>query len=96
MKPISRGRLGVSVSPRSSVSVSPRSSVGAAKTPPPEMKTYVVTNVAGPYVASKRVKPGQQMRLTERQAKYERDRGLIRPATSADLTPAAMATKAKA
>jgi hypothetical protein len=52
-----------------------------------ETKTYVVTDLAGPYICGKRVKPGQRIRLTDRQAMYERDRGLIRPATSEDLMP---------
>lgn len=54
-----------------------------------ELKTYVVTDLAGPYINGKRVKPGQLIRMTERQAMYEVDRQVVRPATSEDLAPAA-------
>jgi hypothetical protein len=54
-----------------------------------ELKTYVVTDLAGPYINGKRVKPGQLIRLTERQAMYEVDRQVVRPATSDDLGPSA-------
>jgi hypothetical protein len=49
------------------------------------LKPYIVTNVAGPYVAGKRVKPGQKIELTDRQAKYELDRKTIEPAASATV-----------
>ena len=43
------------------------------------LKPYIVTEVAGRYVAGKRVKPGQRIELTDRQAKYELDRDTIKP-----------------
>jgi hypothetical protein len=43
------------------------------------LKPYIVTDVASPYVAGKRVKAGQKIQLTDRQAKYELDRGNITP-----------------
>ena len=49
------------------------------------LKPYIVTNVAGPYVAGKRVKPGQRIELTDRQAKYELDRKTIEPGESAKV-----------
>jgi hypothetical protein len=52
-----------------------------------ETKTYVITDDCGPYICGKRVKQGQQIRLTDRQAKYELDRGLVRLATDKDLIP---------
>jgi hypothetical protein len=54
-----------------------------------ELKSYIVTELASPYVAGKRVKPGQRIDLTARQAKYELDRGMIEPADKA--APAAKA-----
>jgi hypothetical protein len=38
---------------------------------------YVVSELAGPYVSGKRVKPGQVLELTRRQAKYELDLGTL-------------------
>jgi hypothetical protein len=38
---------------------------------------YVVSEIAGRYVCGKRVKPGQVLDLTPRQAKYELDLGAL-------------------
>jgi hypothetical protein len=52
-----------------------------------ELKPYIVTDLAGRYVAGKRVKAGQRIELTARQAKYELDRGMIRPADVEPMPP---------
>ena len=49
------------------------------------LKPYIVTELAGPYVAGKRVKPGQKISLTDRQAKYELDRKTIKPGEDATV-----------
>jgi hypothetical protein len=50
-----------------------------------ELKSYIVNDVDCHYVAGKRVRPGQRIQLTERQAMYELDRKIIRLATAADV-----------
>ena len=49
------------------------------------LKPYIVTELAGPYVAGKRVKAGQKISLTDRQAKYELDRKTIKPGEDATV-----------
>jgi len=47
------------------------------------MKAYEITEIAGQWVAGKRVNHGDVIHLTDAQAKYELMRGLIRPAGAA-------------
>ena len=43
------------------------------------MKTYVVTDKAGPWVAGRRVEHGDQLTIPKEDAEYEVARGLLRP-----------------
>jgi hypothetical protein len=49
-------------------------------------KPYIVTNVAPPYMNGARIKSGQTVYLTDRQAMYELDRRTIAPVVVAAKT----------
>lgn len=52
------------------------------------VKTYVVTDAAGPWVAGQRVNPGDVLRLLEDDASYEVARGQLREAGAAKAAEA--------
>lgn len=60
-----------------------------------ERRPYIVTERAGPYVACRRVKPGQELLLTPAEAETELRDGTLRRAPDPAPDPAPVATPSK-